>query len=164
MRGWALARLGRNEEGVVELKRALADELRSSDIWAAMIGALLAEVYLRLGRPTAARHALDDALSLTRAMPSYVFAPELLRIEAEWLRVGGREDDARQLLLRAISTAREHGSWALAVRSALALATPRSADLKLLGDLCERLPHDNATDYAREARALLGNGSTTSRS
>ena len=130
-----------------------------------MIGSLLAETYLRLGRPTAARHALDDALSLTRAMPSYVFEPELLRIEAEWLRAGGREDDARHLLLRAISTAREHGSWALAVRSALALATPRSTgrmgDLKPLGDLCERLPLDNATDYAREARALLGKVSTS---
>jgi DNA-binding SARP family transcriptional activator len=162
MRGWALARLGRKEEGVVELKRALSDELRSSDIWAAMIGALLAEAYLRQGRPTEARDALDDAWSLTRTMPSYVFEPELLRIEAEWLCMGGREDDARRLLLRAISTAREHGSWALAIRSALALARPRSAvrvgDLKLLGDLCERLPPDDATDYGREARALLGEG------
>jgi tetratricopeptide (TPR) repeat protein len=167
MRGWALARLGRDEEGVVELKRALADELRLSDIWAAMIGALLAEVYLRLGRPTAARHVLDEMLALTRTMPSHVFEPELLRAEAAWLRMGGREDDARQLLLRAISTAREHGSWALAIRSALALARPHSAArtgaLKLLGELCERLPLDNATDYARDARALLGNGSTSSR-
>jgi tetratricopeptide (TPR) repeat protein len=164
MRGWALARLGRKEEGVVELKRALSDELRSSDIWAAMIGALLAEAYLRQGRPTEARDALDDARSLTRTMPSYVFEPELLRIEAEWLCIGGREDDARRLLLQAISTAREHGSWALAIRSALALTRPRSAvrvgDLKLLCDLCERLPSDNATDYGREARALLGEGRT----
>jgi DNA-binding SARP family transcriptional activator len=162
MRGWALARMGRDEEGVAELERALADELQSSDIWAAMIGALLAEAHLRRGRPTAARHALDDTLSLTRSMPSYVFEPELLRIEAEWLRAAGREDDTRQLLLRAISTAREHGSWALAVRSALALARrpspSRQADLKLLGELCERLPPDNATDYGREARALLGEG------
>jgi hypothetical protein len=97
-------------------------------------------------------------------MPSYVFEPELLRIEAEWLCIGGREDDARRLLLRAISTAREHGSWALAIRSALALTRPRSAvrvgDLKLLCDLCERLPSDNATDYGREARARLGEGRT----
>jgi DNA-binding SARP family transcriptional activator len=168
MRGWALTRLGRNEEGVVELNRALAEELRSSDIWAAMIGALLAEAYLRQDRPTEARRVLDDAQSLTRAMPSYVFEPELLRIEAEWLRVAGREDNARQLLLRAISTAREHGSWALAIRSALALARPGSAvrvgDPELLGDLCERLPPDNATDYGREARVLLGEGRATRQS
>src|SRR5262249_5366418 len=122
MRGWALARIGQSEEGVAELERALADELRSSDIWAAMIGALLAEAHLRQGRLTAARHVLEDMSSLTRAMPSYVFQPELLRIEAEWLRAVGREDEAGRLLLRAISTARKHGSWALGVRSALALA------------------------------------------
>jgi tetratricopeptide (TPR) repeat protein len=159
MRGWALVRVGRTEEGIAELERALADELQSSNIWAAMIGALLAEAQLRLGRPTAARDVLDDMLSLTRAMPSYVFEPELLRIEAEWLRADEREDDARRLLLRAISIACEHGSLALAVRSALALARPpsvaRDADLELLGDLCDRLPPDNATDYSREARALL---------
>ena len=132
-----------------------------------LIGALLAEVYLRLDRPTAARHVLDEMLALTRTMPSHVFEPELLRIEAEWRRASRREDDARHLLLRAISIAREHGSWALAIRSAPALAQPHSAartdDLKLLGDLCERLPLDNATDYARDARALLGTDSTSSR-
>jgi DNA-binding SARP family transcriptional activator len=162
MRGWALTRVGRNDEGVAELERALADELQSSDIWAAMIGTLLAEANLRHGRPTAARRVLDDMQALTRAMPSYVFEPELLRVEAEWLHGVGRDDDARRLLLRAVSTARRHGSWALAVRSALTLARPdsrstaRVADLKLLADLCERLPPDNATDYGREARALLG--------
>jgi tetratricopeptide (TPR) repeat protein len=159
MRGWALTRIGRNDEGVAELERALADELRSSDIWAAMIGALLAEAHLRQGRATTARRVLDDALSLTRRMSSYVFEPELLRIEAEWLRLAGRETDARRLLLGAVSIARAHGSWALAIRSALALARPpsvgRVGDLKLLGDLCERLPPDNATDYGREARAAL---------
>jgi DNA-binding SARP family transcriptional activator/tetratricopeptide (TPR) repeat protein len=165
MRGWALARMGRDQEGVAELERALADELQSSDIWAAMTGTLLAEAHLRRGRPKAARHVLDDMLSLTQAMPSYVFEPELLRIEAEWLRSAGRGDDARPLLLRAISTARKHGSLALAVRSALTLVrsplAARVPDLKLLGDLCERLPPDNATDYGREARAVLGEGIAT---
>ncbi len=92
-------------------------------------------------------------------MPTYFYEPELLRVEAEWLRLDGREDDARRLLLRAISTAREHGSWALAIRSALALARPPSAayeaDLRLLADLYERLPSENDTDYGREAKALL---------
>jgi hypothetical protein len=86
MRGWALSRMGREEEGVAELERALADELRSSHIWAAIIGALLAEVHLRDGRPNAARDVLDHMVSLTKSMPACVFEPELLRIEAEWLR------------------------------------------------------------------------------
>jgi hypothetical protein len=90
-----------------------------------------------------------------------VYEPELMRVEAAWLRLDGREDDARRLLLGAISTAREQGSWALAVRSALALARSPSADradLTLLGDLCEHLSPENDTGYGREARALLGGG------
>jgi DNA-binding SARP family transcriptional activator/tetratricopeptide (TPR) repeat protein len=164
MRGWALSRIGRDEECVAELERALAGELQASDIWAAMIGALLAEVHLRHGRPEAARAVLDQMRSLTQSMPTYFYEPELLRVEAEWLRLDGREDEARRLLLRAISTAREHGSWALAVRSALALTRPPSAaheaDLRLLADVCERLPPENDTDYGREARDLLGLTST----
>ena len=165
MRGWALSCVGRDEEGVAELERALADELRSSDIWAAMTGTLLAEVHLRHGRGEAARDLLDQMQSLTESMPRYFYEPELLRVEAEWLRLAGREDDARRLLLRAVSIAQEHGSWALAVRSALALARPLSAgheaDLRLLGDVYERLPPENDTDYGCEARALLGRGVVT---
>jgi len=121
MRGWALSCIGREEEGVAELERALSDELQASDIWAAMIGALLAEALLRQGRRGAARDVLD--------------------------------------------TAREDRSRALAVRSALALARSPSAGhdaaLRLLGDLCHRLPPENDTDYGREARTLLSEGVAT---
>jgi ATP/maltotriose-dependent transcriptional regulator MalT len=165
MRGWALSCLGRDGEGVAELDRALADELRASDIWAAMVGTLLAEAHLRNGRRKAARDVLDHMLSLTQSMPAYFYEPELLRVEAEWRRLAGQEADARRLLLQSIETARQHGSWALAVRAALALVRPRSAgreaDLRLLGDLCERLPADNDTDSGREARAVLGRGVAT---
>jgi len=165
MRGWALSCLRREEEGVAELERALADELRASNIWAAVVGTLLAEVHLRRGRRDAARDALDHMVSLTRSMPRYFYEPELLRVEAEWLRSSGQEGHARRLLLRSIKTAREHGSWALAVRAALALARPPAAgdqaDLRLLADLYERLPSDNDTDYGREAKALLGAGVAT---
>ncbi len=165
MRGWALSRLGRDGEGVAELERAFVDELRASHIWAAMIGALLAEVHLQHGRLGVARALLDQTQAITESMPTYLYEPELMRVEAEWLRVDGREDDARQLLLQAISTARKHGSWALALRSALALARSPSAehdaDLTLLGDLCECLPPENDTDYGREAIALLGGSVAT---
>jgi ATP/maltotriose-dependent transcriptional regulator MalT len=130
-----------------------------------MVGTLLAEAHLRNGRRKAARDVLDHMLSLTQSMPAYFYEPELLRVEAEWRRLAGQEADARRLLLQSIETARQHGSWALAVRAALALVRPRSAgreaDLRLLGDLCERLPADNDTDYGREARAVLGRGVAT---
>jgi hypothetical protein len=159
MRGWALSSLGRDEEGVAELERGLADELGASDIWAAMIAALLAETHVRQARQTPARDVLDRMRSLTESKPAGLFEPEFLRVEAHWLARAGRGDEARPLLLEAISTAEHHGSLALAIRAALALAgtpsTDHQADLTLLDELCNRLPSENATDYAREAQSLL---------
>jgi hypothetical protein len=162
MRGWALSRLRPGEVGIAELERALADELRASNIWGAVVGTLLAEAHLREARREDAREVLDRMLSLTRTMPRYFYEPELLRVEAEWLGLRGQEEDARRLQLQSIETARQHGSWALAVRSALALTRSPSADheadLRLLRELYERLPAENDTDYGREAKALLGRG------
>jgi tetratricopeptide (TPR) repeat protein len=159
MRGWALSREGHDEEGIAELEKALADELKASHIWAVVIETLLAEIHIRRGRREAARDLLDQTRSQTVSMATCFFEPELLRVEAHWLVLVGREDEARQLLLRAIATAREHGSWAFAVRAAVALAHARSAehaaDLKVLAELCEHLPPENDTDYGREAQALL---------
>ncbi len=164
MRGWALARLGDEEEGIAELERAFADELRASHIWAAMIGGLLAEVRLRRGQSDLARDLLVRTRTLTASMPGYFFEPELLRVEAEWLQLDGQEADAREVLLKSIQAARLHGSWAFAVRSALVLArlpaTQDEGDLRLLAELYERLPRENDTDYGREARAFLGRDAT----
>lgn len=165
MRGWALASGGRDEEGVAELERALANELRASDLWGGMIATMLAEIHLRQGRAEAARLLLDQVRSLTALMRAYYYQPELLRVEAEWLRLAGRQADARAHFLESIDTARQHGSWALAVRSALGLARAVSshgdADLKPLQEMYEYLPADNDTDYSREARAVLGTSRAT---
>jgi hypothetical protein len=62
-------------------------------------------------------------------------------------------------------TAGEHGSWAIAVRAAVQLARQPSSehesDLELLGELCDRLPPENDTDYAREAKLLLDRAPAT---
>ena len=97
--------------------------------------------------------------SRAKSMQRCTFEPELLRIEAEWLGLGGQAPDARRLLLRAIRTAQEHGSLALALRAAVQLARipspDRESDLRGLADVCERLPAENDTDYRREARVIL---------
>ena len=159
MRGWALSCSARDVEGVAELERALADELRASDMWAAMVAALLAEVHMRQGRDEAARDLLDQMRSLTKSKPRCLFEPEFLRVESQWLVAAGQADEARRLLLQSIATAQEHGSLALAIRAALALAgipsAAHGADLALLGELCDRLPPENDTAYRREAEALV---------
>ena len=162
MRGWALSRLGRDEEGVTELEQVLSAEL--GDMWAAMTAALLAEVHMGQGRDEAAREALGKMRSLTELKPTCVFEPEFLRVEAQWLVRGGQENEARPILLQAIATAQEHGSVALAIRAAIALArtpsTEHEADLALLSELCNRLPPENDTDYRREAQSFVGVSTT----
>ena len=163
MRGWALSELGRHEESVSELEVALADELRASNIWASLIAAFLAEVHMRTGRHEAAKRALDQMRSLTASKPSSLFEPDVLRIEAQWLAGLGDDDGATQLLLRAIATADEHGSPVLAIRAASALvqaasgrnAREQQGDLRLLRDLCARLPSENDTEYRRAAERLI---------
>jgi ATP/maltotriose-dependent transcriptional regulator MalT len=165
MRGWALSCLGRDEEGVGELERALSAELEASDMWAAMIASLLAESYDRQGRSEAARELLDYVRSLTKSKPPCVFEPQFLRVEAEWLARAGQHEKARQVLLEAIATADDHGSLALAIRAALALvripSPEHEADLALLDRLCARLPPENDTNYRREARLILDPSATT---
>jgi tetratricopeptide (TPR) repeat protein len=160
MRGWALSQMGQHAEAIEELQRALADQRRVvNHINAVIIGAILAEAHLRNERPDAARSLLDEVDTLAKSMQRCTFEPELLRVEAEWLCAAGHEPDARRLLLQAISTAGQHGSWGLAVRAAVQLARipspDRGSDLRRLADLCERLPAENDTDYRREARVLL---------
>jgi hypothetical protein len=162
--GWAVACQAGGEEGILELESALAQELRmAANVFAAMIGALLAEAHLQHRRLEPARAVLAEMNSLVQAMGTYFYEPELLRMEAAWLRVAGDEADARRLLHRAIATAREHGSWSFAVRAAAELArtpsTQHEADLMVLDEACEHLAADNDTNYNREARTLLGRSS-----
>jgi class 3 adenylate cyclase len=159
MRGWALSCLERHEEGVAELEGALADELRASDVWAAMTAGLLAEVHMHQGQHEAARSLLDQMRSLTESKPQCLFEPEFLRVEAQWLVLAEQEAEARRLLRQAIATAQKQGSLAFAIRAALALARAPSAehgaDLRLLSELCDRLPPENDTAYRREAQSLV---------
>ena len=159
MRGWALARMGRYEEGVAELERALADELRSSDIWAAMVGGLLAEVHVSQGHPAASTarprrcegdHAGDPVVRLRAGAP-----PDRGRVAARG-RSRGRRPPAPASSGRNGPRPDVVGPGSpLGACARTAAADARAADLELLAELCERLPADNATDYRREAGALL---------
>jgi class 3 adenylate cyclase len=160
MRGWALSCLERHDEGVAELERALDDELRASEVWAAMAAGLLAEVHMRQGRHDTARALLDQMRSLTESKPPCLFEPEFLRLEAQLLTLAGEDAEARRLLHQAVATAQQQGSLAFAIRAAHALASSPSpdnrADLTLLSAMCDRLPLENDTAYRHDAQSLVG--------
>lgn len=160
MRGWALSCLERHDEGVAELERALDDELRASEVWAAMAAGLLAEVHMRQGRHDTARALLDQMRSLTESKPPCLFEPEFLRLEAQLLTSAGEDAEARRLLHQAVATTQQQGSLAFAIRAAHALASSPSpdnrADLTLLSAMCDRLPLETDTAYRRDAQSLVG--------
>jgi DNA-binding SARP family transcriptional activator len=160
MNAWALSRTGRHAEAIEELETALADQMRiANHINAVIIGAILAEAHIRAEMGHAARVLIDRLRPLASSMQRCTFEPELLRVDAECRRLAGHEQEARRLLRAAIDQAEKHGSWALAIRAAVQLARISSAEpgreLDRLAELSDRLPPQNDTEYAREARLLL---------
>jgi class 3 adenylate cyclase len=114
------------------------------------------QVERKLGR--AVQRIVDDEVEAPR-IATALRALIGLGVE-QTVSAGSRRDAFSSWRKFLEALAQQHGSLALAVRSALELARSESpdelADLKFLRELCERLPVDNVTDYARDARALVG--------
>jgi len=111
LRAWALAQLGRPEEGLVQLRKWLG-QWRVSGVKAGMphhLG-LLAEVHLRLRQPTEALSAVHEGLKWVEAVGERYYEAELYRIGAEAERALGHEDEARASLLQAVRIARAQGA------------------------------------------------------
>ncbi|MFE8603463.1 protein kinase domain-containing protein [Archangium violaceum] len=122
VRGWALAELGRPQEGLVQMRQVLEGWQRSGII-AGMhhnLG-MLAHVHLRLGQAQEGLAAVDEALTLPAVTEEYSYLPELHRVRGELLRLAGREDEARAAFLEAIRFAQEHGMRAYEQRAQASL-------------------------------------------
>ncbi|MFY0527595.1 protein kinase domain-containing protein [Archangium gephyra] len=122
MRGWALAELGRPQEGLVQMRQVL-EQWQRSGIIAGMhhnLG-LLAHIHLRLGQVQEGLAAVDEALTWPAVTEEYSYLPELHRVRGELLRLAGREDEARAAFLEAIRFAQEHEMVAYAQRAQASL-------------------------------------------
>ena len=84
LRGWALAELGQIDDGLNQMRSAL-DEYEAMDSWLAScwFRSLLANAYMRAGRPDAALRALDDALAVARRTGDHFFLAEIYRLQGE---------------------------------------------------------------------------------
>jgi tetratricopeptide (TPR) repeat protein len=161
IRGWALSSLGRYGEGVAELEAALAKQgAAASDGFAAMTSTFLAEAHLRHRRRDRARPAVHQMVSRSNAIGRYVYTPEILRVEGEWLVLERRTDEAQRMLRQAVDTAREQGACVMALRAAVALARipsgERASNLQQLAEVVNCVPAECRSRELHEARALLG--------
>ncbi len=163
LRGWSLALLGEQDQGIREIVGGLA---ASRGTGARMDDphylALLGEAYLRAGAVDAGLAAVAEALELSRRERSLFYEPELLRLEGGLLAVRGDDAGAEAVLRRGLARAREQRSATLELRIAtdlarllpdpIAAAEARAEVAAALGAFTEGL----GTRDLREAAALTG--------
>ena len=163
LRGWALALLGEQEQGIREITGGLA---ASRGTGARMDDphylALLGEAQLRAGAIDAGLAAVAEALELSRRERSLFYEPELLRLEGGLRAAAGDVAAAETALRYGLARAREQGSATLELRIGTDLA-------RLLADpvAAAEARADVSAAYAgfgegfdtrdlREAAALIG--------
>lgn len=134
VRGWALAHLGRGEEGIAQL-RACLDVHRAvgSQLELPYFLGLLADALLHLGRPAEAREALREGLSVVDATRQRFYEPELHRLcGVARLEIAGANATVADRAAAAASfetartVAREIGAAFLAERAERSLAELRA--------------------------------------
>ncbi|WP_257453712.1 protein kinase domain-containing protein [Archangium lipolyticum] len=164
-RGWALTRMGREQEGFEELRRSveLARVVGVRVILPYVLG-LLTEAHLRQGQPREGLATVDEAFREVEEIGEHFFAPELHRLRGELLRASGREDEALRCFLRARALAHRHeaGLRLFELRATVSLGRqmrelgcPERARRRLARILAHLEPDPDSVDQ-REARELLG--------
>ncbi|WP_349607727.1 adenylate/guanylate cyclase domain-containing protein [Cupriavidus sp. DF5525] len=135
LRGWALARLGKQEEGIVQMRLGLrAHRATKSRLGRSSLLGLLADAYGRAGKCELALRVLRHALALTESTGERLDQPALLRLKAELLLqmagkgaggIAATHKDAESCLSKAIALARRQGARSVELRCALSLARVR---------------------------------------
>jgi class 3 adenylate cyclase/tetratricopeptide (TPR) repeat protein len=139
--GWALAELGRVEEGVAEMEEGITGFERLGGVpFQRFSIALLAHGHARLGQHSKALHMLDKALEHIERSGELHGQAEMLRLKGEVLLMGGTPNvtKAEECFRTAIEIARRQGARLFELRATVSLA-------RLLRD----------TGRRDEARAML---------
>jgi predicted ATPase len=171
-RGWALAELGRAEEGIAELRRGIACwRATGADVSMPYTLTLLAQALGRSGQIEQGLTALAEALSIVERTGELWCEPEIHRTRGELLLrqqrdvLKGDEDlvaDAERSLRRAVEVAQSCEARSLELRALidlgrLHLALGRFEETRpTLSELYGWFTEGLETDDLRAARELLG--------
>jgi tetratricopeptide (TPR) repeat protein len=123
LRGWARARNGSAEEGLVEMREGLA-ALRASEakLREPYYLGLIADTYLRLKQPEEGLGCLAEATEIATNTEEVWVQPELNRIRGELQLEIGNLEEAEASLQTALRSAQQIGANALVPRIAIPLA------------------------------------------
>jgi DNA-binding winged helix-turn-helix (wHTH) protein/predicted ATPase len=160
--GWATAIAGRQEDGIVALRKATASGARAgTEQYQAYLLALLADAYLMAGRAAEGLAVVAEALAQATATGERFYEAELRRLRGQLLLGSARQVEAEACFLEAIEVARRQQARWLELRAAMSLGRLRQqqgrADeaCRLLADLLDRFTEGFETAHLRDARALL---------
>jgi predicted ATPase len=122
-RGWSLAHVGRGEEGIALMQKALTDmDQAKQDYARTFYLALFVEAALANGMDQEASHALDKAFGLIERTDERWLEAELHRLRGQGLaETAGRESEAETNFQNALRIAREQGARSLELRAAMSL-------------------------------------------
>ena len=165
LRGWALAELGQIDDGLNQMRSAL-DGYEAMDSWLAScwFRSLLANAYMRAGRPDAALRALDDALAVARRTGDHFFLAEIYRLQGEVTLAHNESSsagEAEELFHRSLEAARKQKALSWELRTAVSLARlwrdagkgQQAADL--LSPICGKFKEGLLTADVHEAVQLM---------
>jgi predicted ATPase len=122
-RGFALVGLGRQAEGIAQLRAGLADwNGAGCRLFDTQWLGFLAEAHAKAGQLEEALSALDRAADVSAATGECHYESELYRLRGALLATAGEDAEAAGWLQRAIDAARSQGAKSLELRAATSLA------------------------------------------
>jgi predicted ATPase len=164
LRGWALAMLGKGDEGVAQIQEGVSDW---QAIGAGVAGphclAMLAEAFAKAGQVDEGLNALADALAAAEKSGEGLYEPELHRLKGELLLTSSQEnrDQAERCYARALDLARHQSARSLELRAAVSLGRLRRSQGRkreaaaALGEVYSSFTEGLDTPDLREAQELL---------
>jgi predicted ATPase len=163
-RSWAVAKQGRQEEGVTQIRQAVSDALATGlELSLTSFLGLLAEVYWDAGQPEEGLTALTEAFELASKNQEHLCEAELYRLKGELLLMQDElsAGQAESCFQRAIEVARQQcaKSWELRATMSLArllVSRGRRAEARaILVDIYSWFTEGFDTADLKDAKAML---------
>lgn len=160
--GWAIAELGRIEEGLSHIRTSLDTQLCiGAQIARPHFQAISADALLHAGRVAAAVQAIEDGLAASIRNGERTYDAELWRLKGELLKMQGNMADAESCFQKAIEIARQQAARSLELRASTSLArvwqrqNKRAEARQVLGEIYSWFTEGFDTADLGEAASLL---------
>ena len=164
LRGWALAKRGREEEGIAQLRQAVAaTQATGAELWQPYFITLLTEACGQAGQLEEGITALTEALDLVNKTGARAYEADLYRLEGELLRKRDHPNaaEAETCFRLAIEIARRQQAKIFALRATMNLAQVlskqgrRDEPRAMLAEIYNWFTEGFDTADLKDAKALL---------